>query len=232
MDVYDPNTGLWQAGPSLPVAVHSAGYVQLGRYLYVVGGLDRSIGSTPLAVTQRLDLVTEEWTMGPDLVEPRFGLALAATGAALYTLGGQGPSQYGVTPTDTVQRLALADWDTGQWTVMTDRTLPLVRSAAPAGWCTEGRAGGEIWSVGGAPGPERGLYLPTGERCYSPVVDLPWLTLPPAATGTVAAGRTAHMLVWIDARELTPGVHTATLLVTTSDPGRPEIRIPVRVTVR
>jgi hypothetical protein len=107
------------------------------------------------------------------------------------------------------------------------------RAFGGAGFCTQGRAGGEIWSIAGLSGIERALFHPMqGERCATIAADVPWLALSTEA-GTVPAGRSSRLTVTVDASGLSAGeTRTATLLVTTTDPGVPQLRIPVTVTAR
>jgi N-acetylneuraminic acid mutarotase len=232
VDVYDIASDTWQAGPPLPVATRSPGFVQVGPYLYVAGGQDRNAAEPLLDTVVRLDLATGEWSTGPALASPRASVALAATDQALYALGGYGDSRFGTIPTATVQRLPLADWDTGAWVTDAVAELPVTRANGRAGFCTQGRAGGEIWSVGGASGIERTMFHPLpGERCPSLVSQVDWLSLS-ATTGTVRAGGSEEVLVTVDTAGLATGeTYTATVLVTTTDPGAPQLRIPVTVTV-
>ncbi|MFS8519876.1 MAG: hypothetical protein FWJ87_00440 [Micromonosporaceae bacterium] len=104
------------------------------------------------------------------------------------------------------------------------------------GFCTStGAFGGEVWSVSGS-SPEGGTTGPTffrdtgGEACPTIRADVPWLEVDRRA-GTVPADGSLTVHVTVDASGLVPGVHEATLLITSGDPARPEIRVPVRVTV-
>jgi N-acetylneuraminic acid mutarotase/subtilisin family serine protease len=231
VDSYHIATGTWREAGTMPVATRSAGYVQVGPELYLAGGLDPALAEPALSAVQVLDLTTGGWSAGPDLAQPRAGVALAATDTALYAVGGSGPTEFGLLPTTTVQRWRTGD--TAGWVVDPAAELPISREGGDAGFCTQGRAGGEIWSVGGASGLERALFHPLpGERCPTIAADLPWLDLS-ADAGRVRPGRSGRLTVTVDASGLSAGERLrATLLVTTTDPGVPELRIPVRVTVR
>jgi subtilisin family serine protease/N-acetylneuraminic acid mutarotase len=232
VDAYDIATGAWRPAGQLPVATRSPGFVQVGPELYVAGGLDNNNAADPLLGTvQRLDLVTGGWSLGPPLAQPRADLALAATDTALYAIGGLGQSEFGLQSTGTVQRLA--GWDGAGWVTDAVAELPVSRAFSTAGFCTQGRTGGEIWSVAGLSGAEQALFHPLpGERCATIASDVPWLELSSGA-GTVPAGRSSRLTVTVDASGLSAGEsRTATLLVTTTDPGVPQIRIPVTVTAR
>jgi PKD repeat protein len=64
---------------------------------------------------------------------------------------------------------------------------------------------------------------------YAPE-QLPWLSQTPGS-GTVAANECLTVPVGFDAQNLAVGVYTASLEVDSSDPGTPEIDIPVNLTV-
>lgn len=235
VDVYEMTSDTWRPGNPLPVATRSPGFTQVGPALYVVGGRDRNATSPLLDAVQRLDLEAGGWSLGPPLALPRADMAVAATDRALYVLGGYGTSEWGETQTTTVQRLTFSEWDGGVWTTDSMGELPVARSSGQAGFCTEGRTGGEIWSVAGVGGATRALFHPVpGERCPTLAADVPWLTIPRWwAEGTVPADRSQWLSVLVDARGLRRGTtHTATLLITTTDPGVPQLRIPVTVTIR
>ncbi|TDE11487.1 S8 family serine peptidase [Jiangella asiatica] len=234
--VYDIATDTWTEGEPMPVPVRRAGFAQAGTHLYVVGGM--SVQGTDAVVhdsVQRLDLREGTWSAGPALAAPRAGLSLAVTDQAVYAVGGEEDRPpYGRLPTTTVQRLALADWDSGTWTIDPADDLPRPVHGAPAGFCTEARTGGEIWSVGGnGSSLNSAWYLPVGERCAGTAADVPWLSVRGTVDGTIAADGSARVSVHVDGGSMRAGEsYVATLLVDTTDPGAPQLRIPVRVTVR
>jgi hypothetical protein len=59
---------------------------------------------------------------------------------------------------------------------------------------------------------------------------VPWLSTPDD-TIRVAAGDKATTRVRLDASGLKPGVYRATPLIDTTDPGAPQARVPVQLTV-
>ena len=61
--------------------------------------------------------------------------------------------------------------------------------------------------------------------------DIPWLSFAPNA-GTTAPGETGDVTVTLDATGLASGVYTATLCVTSNDPGHRLIAVPVEMTVQ
>lgn len=233
VDVYDINTDTWTPAAAMPVAVVAAGAVQAGQYLYVVGGWNDGSPVTNVTAAQRLDLATGAWTTGPALAAAPADFALAVTDKALYAVGGDQPGGGFTDGSDTMFRLDVGAWPAGTWTA--DDRLPLRMSGNSAGFCTVGFLGGEIWSVGGVDqfrrsGGEAYLHDIGAERCATMRADVPWLSAAPA-TGTIAPDATTSVRVTVNAAGLTPGEHGATLLVSTTDPGAPELRVPVRLTV-
>lgn len=231
--VHDVAAGTWSPQEPMPHPVRDPAFTQAGPYLYLAGGL--TADGVVSDVVQRLDLRSGVWTTGPALAEPRAGAALIATDKALYVVGGEREDPpYGRLPTATVQRLELSGWSGGAWGIDPAAELPSPVNAAPAGFCTQAHSGGEIWSLGGMGGGlDRARFLPVpGERCAGIATDVPWLDVR-AASGSVAAGGRLRLAVNVDAGDLAAGsTHHATLLVATSDPGAPELRIPVTVRVR
>ena len=61
-------------------------------------------------------------------------------------------------------------------------------------------------------------------------VDLPWLSASPVS-GTVSPGASRTVGVTLDAAGMSPGAHTAALRIRTNDPARPEVSLPVTMTV-
>lgn len=230
--VYDIVTDEWSEGPAMPAATTHAGFAQRGSELYVVGGRDmqRPWGGWEMGVAQRLDLASGEWSTGPSLLQPRSELGAVATSEAVYAIGGLADSPFGRIDTDAVERLSLDDWDDGAWSDETVAQLPAPARMNFAGWCTTGRSGGEIWAAGGTRFVNRALYLPvSGETCVGMGPDASWLSLD-VTDGTVAAGDSERLTVTVDATNLVGGQdYVGTIVVTTNDPGAPELRIPVNV---
>jgi N-acetylneuraminic acid mutarotase len=168
VDVYDIATDTWtdQGGDTMPVASSSAGYTQMGRYLYVVGGWSGNFDNN-VDATLRYDMSSDTWESGPVFTSARAAFDLVATDSNLYAIGGDadGDSQYNAT--DLVEALDLSTWPDGGW-VDIDDPLPLALEGS-AGFCSESVSGGEIWSIGGSDGVDTFPYVyyrPTGEPCY------------------------------------------------------------------
>ncbi|HVQ91728.1 MAG TPA: S8 family serine peptidase [Mycobacteriales bacterium] len=230
---YDPGTDAWSGQlASAPVPLSQTGYAQAGRYLYLAGGWTRT---APSRTVQRLDLLTMQWQRGPDLPVATATAALVSTDTALYYLGGSSdPVEHPLLKRGTAAsyRLPLADFGTGGWSPI--ENLPKA-AAHPTGGCTEAVLGGEVWSVTGS--DERRLSHRTnafrgtpGEHCDTLAATIPWLHLSRTAV-TVAAGSHEHPQLTVDTRGLAAGTYRATILVRTDDPGAPQLRIPVELTV-
>src|SRR5262249_11015152 len=116
VDVYDIATGTWVGtAAAMPPPVQAAGATQIGPFLYLAGGWDDNAPGINVSATQRLDLSTGTWSVGPRLTSARGNPALVATGTALYAIGGDASGQQYAEQTDTVERLAFSDWAAGGW---------------------------------------------------------------------------------------------------------------------
>ncbi len=234
VDVYDIATGAWDvADDPMRAPTVGAGHVQAGQHLYVVGGWDDDAPDENVSVTQRLNLVSGQWQKGGRFESARADFALAATDRSLYAIGGDEPDGDFFDATPTVERLKLTGFATARWKAWDDLQIPLVANSG--GFCTEAIFGREVWTGAGATtGPQilgrTFFHRVAGERCPTIRGDVPWLSVAPA-TGSVLADDSTTVEVTVDATELGLGTHQATLLVTTTDPGAPELRIPVVVTV-
>lgn len=91
VEVYDPATDTWRAGPDLPAARSGAAAVVAGGRLYVLGG-----ESTPGGVrdtVHRLDPAAGTWAELPRMPYAAHGLGAVVVGGAIVVLGGfSGPS--------------------------------------------------------------------------------------------------------------------------------------------
>jgi hypothetical protein len=87
--IFDPASGDWAEGPTLPSPIHHAAMVSDGAVLYLVGGY--LADGQPTADVHVLDPVAGEWTAGPALPEARAAGALAHDGDRLVYAGGVGP---------------------------------------------------------------------------------------------------------------------------------------------
>jgi hypothetical protein len=90
VDVYDPATDRWEAGPALPLGLHHAGMAALGDRVYVAGGYTNGPGQDWVPQSRVLSLGAGEraWREEARLAGPRGGLAMAAAKDRLVAVGG------------------------------------------------------------------------------------------------------------------------------------------------
>jgi hypothetical protein len=73
------------------------------------------------------------------------------------------------------------------------------------------------------------LAIASGAPCVPPT-DVPWLRASPAS-GTAVPGGSRRVTVRLDAADLTPGTHEASVCVGSNDPLHPVLAVPVTLTV-
>jgi subtilisin-like proprotein convertase family protein len=148
VDIYDIASDNWiTTGAPMPMAVTSAGWSQIGPYVYVVGGFTDGFPVNS-NVTQRYDMSADTWATGPAFTSQRASLALAATSQFLYAIGGDENGGGEFDPTALVERLDHTVFPAGAWTDIAD-PLPGPLFFVGAGSCTSAVSGGEIWTVDG-----------------------------------------------------------------------------------
>jgi N-acetylneuraminic acid mutarotase len=100
VDIYDPATDSWSAGPPMTVARSGFAAAVLPDGVHVAGGEDlitlEAIGSHEV-----LDLETATWTALPDLPTPRHGLASGVVDGSWIVVGGG--TRAGVSVSDVVE---------------------------------------------------------------------------------------------------------------------------------
>ena len=116
VDVYDIITGEWAAegGKEMPTAASFFGSVQTGPYLYAVGGASGDYEHN-VDQTQRYNMATNEWELGPQFTSARALAPLAASSSHLYVLGGDLNGGTAFDVTDQVEYLDLSSWPSGTW---------------------------------------------------------------------------------------------------------------------
>lgn len=136
LSIFDPATGRWSEGPTLPEAVHHAAMASDGELLYLVGGYLGSSGQ-PTSAVHLLDPATGAWSDGPALPEPRTAGAIAYDGTRLVYGGGVGPG--GV-------RGEVFALEEGTWVEIGELTRPREHLAATSD------GAGRVWLLGGRQG--------------------------------------------------------------------------------
>ena len=154
VNIYDIATNTWLPdGATMPTGAVSGGYAQVGTFVYVVGGWGQTSPAANVNQTQRYDMATNTWTVGPTFTSARADLVTAATGTALYSIGGDNNAGGFFDLAVTVERLDITAWPAGTWTA--NDNLPTARSGHKGGFCTRSffPATGEVWSTGGIAAP-------------------------------------------------------------------------------
>jgi len=171
VDVYDIATQTWTAGggADMPTASGFYGHVQSGPYLYVVSGFSGDFNNN-ITLTQRYDMSTNTWELGPTFTSARAFGQLVATSSHLYSAGGDLNGGDRTNNTNIMEILDLSTWPEGEWTDL-GRSLPSKIIFFPS-TCTEILTDGEIWMVGGTHtkgwdvySTNKVYYLPIHETC-------------------------------------------------------------------
>lgn len=90
MEIFDPSTGSWSAGPSMKTGRMFFGVGVLDGMLYALGsdGADYKA----LASTEVFDPSSNKWTRGPSMLHARTSLVVATINGKLYAAGGDADS--------------------------------------------------------------------------------------------------------------------------------------------
>ncbi|WP_286216698.1 Kelch repeat-containing protein [Demequina sediminis] len=87
MEILNPATGVWTAGPSMPTARRSLGVGTADGKLQVMGGEQSSDGSA-FAANEEYDPVTNSWRPIVPLIQGRHGMAVATINDQVHAVGG------------------------------------------------------------------------------------------------------------------------------------------------
>ena len=226
VNIYDIATNTWTGtGAPMPVGIGNMGNVQLGQYVYIVGGWWSLLSpGTNSDLTLRYDIESNIWEEGPTFGPAKADFPVAATSQYLYAIGGDQSGNGYWDSTNTVHRYDFNSWPAGVWEDISD-PLPFAIQAMNAGFTTDTVAGGEVWNVGGMEGPSftwhaENLYR-VAEPPWSPLpTDVPWVWETPI-TGTLAPEGTQEVGVFLtaisDTVPLPLGTYTATLRIVNND---------------
>jgi hypothetical protein len=133
VEIFDPASGEWSHGPSLPTGVHHASLVSDGERLLLIGGFLGAGPPTDLVLA--MDNPDDGWTEGPRLPEPRSAGAAAFDGTRVVYAGGVAA---GGEPMAEVFALAGGAWA---------RLGEMARAREHLAATTDGR--GTVWLLGG-----------------------------------------------------------------------------------
>ena len=225
VNIYDIATDTWTGtGTPMPTPRSTPGYFQLGEFLYVVGGWgDGSPGSNSTA-TERYDMSSDTWEVGPVFTIAKGDYALAGTSQNLYAIAGDanGGSWFDANP--NVWVYDWTQWPGGAWADLADPIATGV-TANNGGFATDAVSGGEIWTVAGIDitftWRNYNVYRPS-EPPYSPIpTNVPWVWEVPIS-GTVEVDSEQAVGVYLTAMSdtvpLPMGTYTATLRIRNNDP--------------
>jgi hypothetical protein len=88
VDVFDPASGEWSEGPSLPTGLHHAALVSDGERLILIGGYLGADFTRPTDIVLVLADGDDEWRAGPSLPNPRAAGGAAFDGSRVIYAGG------------------------------------------------------------------------------------------------------------------------------------------------
>jgi hypothetical protein len=142
VDIYDPASDSWRAGPDLPGAETHFGVVALGDDLLVVGGFAGNFSGAARPPTTdavwRRSAATAQWIPGPALPSARAAFATALLDQALHIAGGLGSDGN----TDTHDHLVWDPTGAGSWT----QAAPLPDARNHGGGAA---VGGRMYAIAG-----------------------------------------------------------------------------------
>jgi len=197
VEIYDPATDRWEAGPDMLQPHDYPGGTRMGDHIYILGGhhpdATRSGPKTDpgFAFCERLNLKTGKWEEISPLPTPRFALTAAVYGGALIAMGGVAFTPDGFNNFDLIERY---DPLTNSWTLATDMALP---------WPAAGQAttviNNQLYCFGGYSGEgihNRAAWLDRSNDRWQRLPDMP---APRAATGIGVVESTVYLFGgWAD----------------------------------
>jgi hypothetical protein len=224
VNIYDVASDTWIGnGTPIPTARGTAGFVQLGEFLYVVGGWgDFAPGSNSYA-TERYDMSSDSWEVGPSFSIGKADFGLTATSQYLYAIAGDADGSAYFDATNSVWVYDWTAWPSGAWYDLGD-PIPTAVSANSGAFTTDAVTGGEVWTSGGMSSfvwQTQNVYR-AAEAPWTPgPTDVPWMWEDPI-TGTVSAGDMLHIEVsftslYSDTTPMPVGTYTATLRIMNND---------------
>jgi Kelch motif len=138
VEIFDPATGEWSAGPSLPTGVHHAALVSDGERLVLIGGYIGASFNAPTEIVLTLAEGADAWEAGPSLPDARGAGAAAWDGSRIVYAGGVGPG--GVS--GDVFALAEGAWEHIGAMPRAREHLAATSDGAGRTWLLGGRVGG------------------------------------------------------------------------------------------
>lgn len=235
VNIYDIASDTWAGtGSSMPTATGTAGSAQAGQYIYVVGGWGQNAPASNVNVTQRYDMSSDTWEVGPTFDLATSDLALAISDQMLYAIAGDADGGGAFDASTTVDVLDHTTWPAGSWADLGD-PLPGARTANNGGYCTTDGNGSRVWSVAGI---DLGFVISglpdyqAVDGCFAGASnDIKWLSENPTE-GVVAGDSSEEVAVTFTAiPTLTLGTYTGTLRIATQSEGTPNFLVPVTMNI-
>jgi N-acetylneuraminic acid mutarotase len=126
MEVYNPSSQTWQAGPPMPTPRSGLAAVLLNGQIYAIGGEN---ASAVLNTVEVYDISTNTWSELPALLVARYGLAAVAANGKIYAIDGISAS----TQTPYNNTVEAFDLTANQWTEVLSplTTRGVVAAAVP-----------------------------------------------------------------------------------------------------
>ena len=137
VEIFDPATGTWTEGPSLPTGIHHAALVSDEQRLLLIGGYLGSAFNRPSELVLELSPGSESWAEGPALPQARAAGAAAWDGSRIVYAGGVGAD--GVAA--DVDALENGTWSRLGSMVQTREHLAATSDGAGTVWLLGGRVG-------------------------------------------------------------------------------------------
>jgi DNA-binding CsgD family transcriptional regulator len=167
VQVYYPETDLWEPGPAKPTPAANIGAATVDGLIYVPGGLDQA-GRT-LDVLEILDPATGLWRSGASLPVPLCSYAIAAGAGGLFMFGGWDGASY----TDAVYYYDVAEDDWRQ----------IAALSSPRGFADAAELGDRIYLVGGYDGEHELATCESFDPASALLGGDPWRALAPMPDG-------------------------------------------------
>ncbi|XP_011441284.3 kelch-like protein 3 [Magallana gigas] len=112
VECYDPVLRQWVPKPDMKVARSFVAVAGVGKYLYAIGGEDRS---TSYSIMEKYDINTETWSFGPNMKRKRSGAGVCVCDGKIYVAGGYDKTLH-------MDRASVECYDpsTDDWTFVTE----------------------------------------------------------------------------------------------------------------
>ncbi len=189
VEIYDPETDTWSAGPPIPNCRGWFGAAMLDGYIYAIAGKrirsdeekekTGDIGNYQIRDSvERLELATGTWSAVESLSEPRAGVVATVCAGKIYAIGGNAMNNETRSGGPHLDRVEIYDPETGHWSLGTPLPVgvqgPSVATFDDRVYVTSGLGGKGVNNLSWVMDPAVGRWedfapIPTG-RCDSAVV--------------------------------------------------------------